>query len=380
MGWDEILEGGISPTAAVMSWRGVEGGIEAAKSKHPFVMASSTHLYFDAAQNEEQAMGGWLTNLSLEKVYAFEPIPAILTPEEAKYMLGVEACLWTENMQTPEKVESQALPRALALAEMAWSPKVTKDFADFKTRVQKFLPILDAKGYNYFVPEPMGLLGKQLFIDKTEVTLTHNYPYGIVRYTTDGTEPNINSSVYSSKIIIDKPLIVKAKIFMLNGKTSETVFGEFIKGSLQAATEFSKPLAKGLSYKYYEGKYNTLKFMDTAKVKTEGTIERFIFPKTVMADGWAIDYAGFVKVPTDGVYTFYAISDDGSELYINGNKIIDNDGVHGAVEKSAAVALKAGYHAIRVRYFEGNYGESLKIMWESSAMLKAEIPSENLYK
>lgn len=379
MGWDEILEGGIAPEAAVMSWRGMEGGIEAAKHKHPFVMASSTHLYFDMPQSESEFTSGWLRTLPLEKVYSFEPIPAELTPEEAKYMLGVEACLWTENMQTPAKVESQALPRSMALAEIAWSPKGTNNFGEFKKRLQNFFPILDQNGYNYFVPEPIGLKEKQLFIDKTEVNLKFNYPYGQIRYTTDGSEPVASSPLFTSTIIVTKPMTIKAKTFMPNGKTGRTISGEFSKGTLQTASIPSKALEKGITYKYYEGKSNSLKFMDTAKVKREGMVDKFIFPKDVIADGWGVDYTGFISVPTDGIYIFYTASDDGSELYINGNKIVDNDGVHGDSEKNGTLALKAGYHTIRVRYFEGNYGESLNVSWEGPSIKKGIIEAQYLF-
>ncbi|MDX2189472.1 MAG: family 20 glycosylhydrolase [Bacteroidota bacterium] len=379
IGWDEILEGGISPTAAVMSWRGVEGGIEAAKHKHPFVMASSTHLYFDMPQSEGEITTSWLRTLPLEKVYSFDPIPSVLTPEEAKYMLGVEACLWTENMQTPEKVESQALPREIALAEIGWSPKGTNDFNEFKKRLQNFFPRLDAKGYNYFVPEPIGLNEKNMFLENAEVNLKMNYPYGVIRYTLDGTEPVNTSPQFTTVIIVDKPLTIKAKTFMPNGKTGRTISGTFVKGMLQEPLKIAKTPTKGLNYKYYELITNSLKKLDSVKVTKEGTIESFIFPKDVKADGWGIDYSGLIQITKDGVYTFSTASDDGSELYINGEKIVDNDGTHGIAEKSGMVALKAGFHAIRVRYFEGNYGESLQVSWEGPGVTKQLIPSINLY-
>lgn len=151
IGWDEILEGGLAPGAAVMSWRGIEGGIAAAKAGHDMVMASSTHLYLDYYQSrdiarEPHAIGGFIP---LSRVYAFEPVPAELTPEEAKHVLGVQAQIWTEYIPTFKAVEYMAYPRACALAEIAWSPAETRDYADFLVRLEPHLERLRAMGVNF---------------------------------------------------------------------------------------------------------------------------------------------------------------------------------------------------------------------------------------
>jgi hexosaminidase len=136
IGWDEILEGGLASGATVMSWRGVQGGITAAKSGHDVVMAPTTHTYLDYYQSREPgellAIGGYLP---LETVYQFEPIPAELTAEEARRVLGAQAQLWTEYLPTPGHVEYMAFPRLIALSEVTWSPKEQKDYADFLARL-----------------------------------------------------------------------------------------------------------------------------------------------------------------------------------------------------------------------------------------------------
>lgn len=136
IGWDEILEGGLAPGATVMSWRGVKGGITAAKSGHDVVMAPTTHTYLDYYQSQEPgelpAIGG---NLPLETVYSFEPIPADLTADESRHVLGTQAQIWTEYLPTPGHVEYMAFPRLIALAEVAWSPKERKDYPDFLARL-----------------------------------------------------------------------------------------------------------------------------------------------------------------------------------------------------------------------------------------------------
>lgn len=145
IGWDEILEGGLAPNAAVMSWRGTEGGVAAAKQKHNVVMSPGSHCYFDHYQgdpaNEPLAIGGFTT---VQKVYSYEPIPTELNAEEAKFILGAQGNVWTEYILTPEHVEYMAVPRLLALAEVLWTPKDKRNEADFIHRLENEFPKLDA--------------------------------------------------------------------------------------------------------------------------------------------------------------------------------------------------------------------------------------------
>ena len=151
IGWDEILEGGLAPNATVMSWRGEGGGIEAAKQKHDVIMSPNTYLYFDYYQSkdveqEPEAIGGYLP---LERVYSYEPMPASLTPEEQKYIKGVQANLWTEYIPTFSQVEYMELPRMAALADIQWTNPEHKDYQDFLQRLVRMVKIYDVYQYNY---------------------------------------------------------------------------------------------------------------------------------------------------------------------------------------------------------------------------------------
>jgi hexosaminidase len=150
IGWDEILEGGLAPNAAVMSWRGTEGGIAAAKQKHFVVMSPGSHCYFDHYQgkpeNEPLAIGGFT---SLEKVYNFNPMPKELNLEEQKYILGAQANVWTEYILTPEQVEYMIMPRMSALAEVLWGTAKPENYLDFKTRLQAQENWLKNNNINY---------------------------------------------------------------------------------------------------------------------------------------------------------------------------------------------------------------------------------------
>lgn len=150
IGWDEILEGGLAPNAAVMSWRGTEGGIAAAKQKHYVVMTPVSHNYFDYYQGDPKkeplSIGGFLP---IEKVYSLNPIPAELSKEESKYILGTQANLWTEYIETPKHAEYMVFPRMIALSEVAWGTSDPKKYEDFKSRLLQNFKVLDVKGINY---------------------------------------------------------------------------------------------------------------------------------------------------------------------------------------------------------------------------------------
>jgi hexosaminidase len=151
IGWDEILEGGLAPNAAVMSWRGEEGGIAAAQQNHDVVMTPTKWLYLDYRQDttsksEPLAIGGFVP---VSKVYSYDPLPAQLTPDQSKHILGTQANVWTEYMPTSDHVEYMVYPRAIALSEVAWSSKENKNYDDFIKRLNGSRKLLDGWKVNY---------------------------------------------------------------------------------------------------------------------------------------------------------------------------------------------------------------------------------------
>ena len=236
IGWDEILEGGLAPNAAVMSWRGVDGGISAAKQHHDVVMTPTSYTYFDYYQGEPYlepiAIGGFLP---LEKVYSYEPIPAELSKEEVSYIKGVQANVWSEFIHSPEKVEYMTFPRAAALAEIAWTKPELKNWDDFKQRMEKQYQRYENAGINcaksaydvkhLVVIDPV--TGK-----KASVTLSTSSFHPEIRYTTDGTEPTAQSKKYSDSFTVNLPGTVKAATFK-NGKRISQVSVESILPTLK---------------------------------------------------------------------------------------------------------------------------------------------------
>lgn len=216
IGWDEILEGGLAPNAAVMSWRGIKGGIEAAKQKHNVVMSPTDYMYFDYYQGEPYlepvAIGGMLT---LEKVYSYEPVPAELNADERKYVKGVQGNVWSEFIHAPDKVEYMAFPRLAALAEVAWTPPARKDWENFTKRLETQYKRYDELGINYSLSAKN--VWQTVEVDSVANTATihlrtQSYQPEI-RYTTDGSEPSLSSPVYSKPFQLSLPGTVKAAVF-----------------------------------------------------------------------------------------------------------------------------------------------------------------------
>jgi len=219
IGWDEILEGGLAPAATVMSWRGISGGIAAAKQGHDAIMTPGTHCYFDHYQGdprvEPEAIGGYTT---VSKTYSYEPVPEELSPEEAKHILGAQGNVWTEWILTPEHAEYMAIPRMTALAEVDWSPKESRNWDDFNKRLQKQFKRFDNWGVNYAHGTTLIDI-KVTFKNDTDFVSLFNERYKPeIHYTTDGSEPNEKSPKYEKPFAVTNTITVKA-ILTEKGKT-----------------------------------------------------------------------------------------------------------------------------------------------------------------
>jgi hexosaminidase len=233
IGWDEILEGELAPNATVMSWRGMEGGIMAAQMNHDVIMTPTSYCYFDYYQtqdieNEPLSIGGYVP---IEKVYSFEPVPEVLTPEQKKHILGPQANLWTEYIKTPEHVEYMVMPRIAALCEVQWMQPEKKNYEEFLKRLPRLLALYDKLGYNYatHVFDIQAKLTPNFETNSLEVELStiDNAP---IYYTLDGGEPTASSTLYEGSFTIKEDAEIKAVALRENGKNSK-IYHEKVKVS-----------------------------------------------------------------------------------------------------------------------------------------------------
>ncbi|KJF43390.1 hypothetical protein LH29_14245 [Draconibacterium sediminis] len=230
IGWDEILEGGLDPTATIMSWRGSDPGIRAAKAGHDVVMSPTSHCYFDYYQGdpslEPKAFGG---NITLKKVYNYEPVPAELSIDEAKHIIGAQANIWTEYMPNGRHVEYMIMPRMSALSEVLWSPKDAKDWGDFSKRMESQYKRFDKLGINYatsaFQVSAKPELDPANKSIKIELSTEAYDP--TIYYTTDGSKPTANSKKYTQPFSISKSGTVKAVVIQDGELKTEPLATDF---------------------------------------------------------------------------------------------------------------------------------------------------------
>jgi hexosaminidase len=385
IGWDEILEGGLAPEATVMSWRGMEGGIEAARQGHDVIMTPTAHAYFDYYQGpreqEPLAIGGFLP---LESVYAFEPVPDELTPSEAPRVLGVQGNVWTEYMRTTDYVEYMVFPRLLAMAEVAWTPADVRDWPSFLRRLGGHLDRLEARGVNYRIPEPEGLERERLtFADTVRIELFSPVRDAVIRYTLDGGPPTPASPVYTEALSVpvdDDGTLVAARAFLPDGRTSAWRTGRYIRTELRPpAGVKAGELQPGLRYEYFESRIRSVSRLRNLDPRRSGIARMIGLPGVQREDEFGLRFTGYVQLPADGIYGFHVTSDDGSRLYIDGELVVDHDGRHTAYTQSGQVALAEGYHALTLLYFEAAGGQSLEAEIELPDGSRRPLPAAWLF-
>ncbi len=225
IGWDEILEGGMNKSAVIMSWRGMKGGIKAAKHGHDVIMTPSSHVYFDQYQSlsldEPMSIHGFS---NLKNIYHFNPISPELTAAEAKYIKGAQGNVWSEYIHDGARVEHAVLPRMSALSEVLWSPVKSQNWQSFLARIDPLLSRFDFMGLQasravYKVAAFATLLPN----NDLKMTLNVEGQNMIIRYTADGSKPTWKSKIYKKPLVLNKSATIRA--LGQNTKTGQ-VFGD----------------------------------------------------------------------------------------------------------------------------------------------------------
>lgn len=223
IGWDETLEGGLAPGAIVMSWRGMDGALAAAKAGHEAILTPTGFCYFDYYQstdteNEPIAIGGFLP---VDRVYQLNPTPDELTEEQHKHIIGVQCNLWTEYIDNFPQVLYMELPRMAALCEVGWCPKEKRDYDNFAHRMPQLINHYKVNDYRYagHMFEVRGEIATDMEKKLTTFTLS-TLDGSPIHYTTDGTAPDASSPVYSEPIAVNKTTVVKAVAVRADGSAT----------------------------------------------------------------------------------------------------------------------------------------------------------------
>ena len=384
IGWDEILEGGLAPNAIVMSWRGVGGGIAAAKQKHEVIMSPTDYCYFDYnqgdAKREPPSIGGFIP---LEKVYDYDPMPAELTAEEQKYVLGAQGNLWTEYISAPQHLEYMTFPRLLALSEVVWSRLESKDYAGFQRRLPYHLSRLEKQDVNYRIPEPEGL--KDFYTatdDHVRVQLSSLIPGSQIYYTLDGSTPTDQSPRYQMPfevpLQLDQKTLLNLIVVTPRGRPSIVYTATLLRRSYQDAVTYtgSQP---GLTFTLLDGKFTSTQDIDLGTQVTTGITNSFDPQQFGRQVNYGVTFDGYLKVPADNFYKFAVESDDGTVLWIDGEEVVNNDGNHASQAVTSYVPLRQGFHKMRLKYFQGEGGASLRLEWAFSGQKLKPLDGSDLY-
>ena len=386
IGWDEILEGGLSPNATVMSWRGEQGGIAAAQQSHNVIMTpGSGGLYIDQQQSKQNleplSIGGYDP---LSKIYRYNPIPDVLTAGQQKFITGVQANLWTEYIPTEIKAEYMTFPRLLALSEVAWSQLANKNYNDFAdTRLPSHLTRLEENNINYRVPTAIGGKDTIVFGTQLNVSLKPSVTGAKVYYTIDGYEPRETDIEYTMPMTYNVPpdqyRELKTIVITQTGKrsivTHETMYNKmpFPAVNFTGAT-------KGMKYQLLTGEFTAIDQLKGAPVIDTGVTMTFntsAFKKNIK--GFGVIYEGFIRIDSDGVYGFSLASANGSQLLIDNQPVVDNDGKHSVFEQGGSAPLLKGFHRITVKYFDSGNAGLLRVMMTIPGKPKGEIAPDMMF-
>jgi hexosaminidase len=364
IGWDEILEGGLADNAVVMSWRGEEGGIEAAEQNHYVVMTPNPVCYFDHYQSnnyEPLAIGGLTT---MEEIYNWSVIPSGLDAEKHNFVLGAQANLWTEYIPNPEHLEYMAYPRLCALSEKVWTKKENQNFEDFTARMATHYMRLDAKNINYRIPYPEIEPYNPILNANQKIELKNGVESSSIYYTIDGTEPTKNSKKYENPFRIDlsSPIEIKAVTIMPSGRESAVASGVYELVEL-AEPETPKNLIQGISYNRYNNAYSSA-FDIIGNPDTIYTIQKLELPWQEPVASYGAILKAWIEVPEDGIYNFHLHVKDGGLLYINNKLVVNNDGFKYGSAKSGKAALKAGLYPFEIKYFLGRGWTELTLKYQ----------------
>jgi len=387
IGWDEILQGGLAPNATVMSWRGEAGGITAAQQHHNVIMApSSAGVYFDHAQGktslEPLGIGGYSP---LQVTYAYNPVSAALSFDQQKYILGVQACIWTEYIPTDNKLEYMLLPRLFALSEIAWTPLANKNYKDFvEQRVPAHLGKIDAQGLDYRVSTAIGAVDTITTGSQFKFDLRSPVEGAKIYYTIDGYAPRETDLEYKAPINILVPenssRTLQTIVISASGKRS-AVTRAVLNNKPALAPQSYTPTVPGLKYRMFNGTFENTDQLDAGNEVDTGLVKNFNtggFRKNGIRN-FGVIFNGYIRIDNDGKYAFSTVSADGSVLLIDDQKVVDNDGKHSSFEQGGDVLLQKGFHKITVKYFFVGAGNTLRVYMVMPGHAKTELPPDIMF-
>lgn len=355
MGWDEIVEGGLSKDATMMWWRNWAPKMRniTAENGNDMIITPCFEYYFDA--------GNEVT--PFEKVYNYEPVPEEFTENQAKYILGIQANLWSEMIPNFKRLQYQAFPRLLAMAETAWTSKDAKNHGDFQQRMKLQYNRLDALGIRYYIPSVMGLKDKVAFLEKATIELKTPLENMDIYYTTDGSEPSKASTKYTVPLEFSETTTLKT-IAYRSDIPSETKSALIEKQTLlepMGVTPSTGSIKRWVGVK----EFTVVDAIELPKNATFNAVNDIEFTGYENKPNVSMVFKGYFMAEEDGLFEFATKSDDGSLLYVGDKLVVDNGGNHSVIKRNGMVALKKGWHPLTIKFHEATGGGSLTAYYKT---------------
>jgi len=365
LGWDEIVEGGLTEDATMMWWRNwaPEARYKAADNGNDMIICPDFEYYFDFT-NEATP---------LEKVYNYEPVPEDFTAAQEKHVLGVQANLWSELIPNFQRLQLQTFPRMLALAETAWQPKGQKNFDGFLEKVQQHYKRMDVMGIHYYIPPINGMNKTYAFVDSIQVALDIDLKDAKIYYTLDGTQPTEKSIPYTGAFWAKESAKMLARAY--NGRIWGDVYEAKIDRQQWRSAEEVTPNTAGFQRWAVKNQFKVVEELKAPAKATFKTVATADMGEYKGQEHISMVFNGYFKADTQGIYEFSTTSDDGSLLYIGDTLVVDNGGNHAAQKRAGMIALNPGYHKLTLVFHQGSGGGELSATF--AAPEQGHLPLES---
>jgi len=371
IGWDEILDGGLSPTATISWWRSwVPKSVPTATAQgNDAILCPNSGFYFDYAEKAN----------TIQKMYTTDFVPAEMDSIQRTHVLGMQGNIWCEYIPSVARLDYMVFPRALGVAEKGWTNAENQSWDSFESRLHRQFVNLNRLGINYHIPPLTGYNQDNVFITTGQVIFNTLDQTATIHYTTDGTDPTLESPLYTHPFEIQETTNIKVATFHENGHRGDIIEATYRKTGYTNAVDINKDsLKSGLKCSKYRFTGDTCNEIGTGKDSksiSESVLNKAGFKRTEGgSNGYIIE--SYMAIPEDGIFTFNVLSDDGSTVNIDGKDVILNDGKHSPLSRSAQMALRKGLHSLSIRYFD-YWGGSLKLsVFDSEGI---QLQDEGLY-
>ena len=363
IGWDEILDGGISSSAAIMYWRTWAGNApkEAVNNGNVVIMSPDNPFYFSEQPDKN----------SLPATYNYSLIPSTIEAKDRNMIIGGQANVWTEYVATEQRADYLYMPRMTALAENLWgSPK---NYTSYLDRLNHHFIRLDTMKVAYRMPD-LPLLYNYAFTDSLLLDIRSSMSDAQIRYTTDGSAP-VQTSPVLNKLVLKETAKLRMAAFKPNGRRGDVFDVTYNKQPL--ATPVPEPVTsgKGLFVEWYKRSFDSTVLI-TGNPDRSFVTAGVVVPRDAETPSFTMRYRGYISAPSSGIYTFYLTSDDAAVLKIAGREVVNNDGMHAPKEKNGQVALEKGLQPFSLDFIEGGGGYTLKLLYSKDGSAPREIPAD----